>query len=139
MVPLSAFANSTPGHTPLSVNHQGQFAATTISFNLAPGKALSEAKTEIDAAIARIDMPSTIRGAFAGTARDLPAVAGEQPLLIGAALVTVYLVLGILYESYIHPITILSTLPSASVGALLALWAVRHRVHRHRRRSASFC
>jgi multidrug efflux pump len=123
MVPLSAFAKYEPGHTPLSVNHQGQFAATTISFNLAPGRSLSEAKTEIDNTIERIGMPSTVRGAFAGTAATFQQSQSSMPLLFGAALVTIYIVLGILYESLIHPITILSTLFSASVGAALALWA----------------
>jgi multidrug efflux pump len=122
MVPLSAFAHFSPGHTPLSVNHQGQFAASTISFNLASGRSLSEAKTEIDAAVQRIGMPSTIRGAFAGTAATYQQSQSSMPLLFGAALVTIYIVLGILYESLIHPITILSTLFSASVGAALALW-----------------
>ena len=121
MVPLSAFAKFATGHTALGVNHQGQFAAATISFNLAPGRALSEAKTEIDNAIERIGMPSTVRGAFAGTAATFQQSQASLPLLFVAALLTVYIVLGILYESYIHPITILSTLPSASVGAALAL------------------
>ncbi|MFY9971017.1 MAG: efflux RND transporter permease subunit [Roseiarcus sp.] len=122
MVPLSAFARFAPGHTPLSVNHQGPFAASTISFNLASGHALSEAKTEIENAIQRIGMPSTVRGAFAGTAATYQQSQSNMPLLFGAALVTIYIVLGILYESLIHPITILSTLFSASVGAALALW-----------------
>jgi multidrug efflux pump len=122
MVPLSAFARFAPGHTPLSVNHQGVFAASTISFNLASGHALSEAKTEIENAIQRIGMPSTVRGAFAGTAATYQQSQSNMPLLFGAALVTIYIVLGILYESLIHPITILSTLFSASVGAALALW-----------------
>ena len=122
MVPLSAFAKFEPGHTPLSVNHQGPFAATTISFNLAPGRSLSEAKTEIDNAIERIGMPSTVRGSFAGTAATFQQSQSSMPLLFGAALVTIYIVLGILYESLIHPLTILSTLFSASVGAALALW-----------------
>ncbi|MBV8107565.1 MAG: efflux RND transporter permease subunit [Hyphomicrobiales bacterium] len=122
MVPLSAFARFAPGHTPLSVNHQGPFAASTISFNLASGHALSEAKTEIENAIQRIGMPSTVRGAFAGTAATYQQSQSNMPLLFGAALMTIYIVLGILYESLIHPITILSTLFSASVGAALALW-----------------
>jgi multidrug efflux pump len=122
MVPLSAFARFSPGHTPLSVNHQGLFAASTISFNLASGHALSEAKTEIENAVQRIGMPSTVRGAFAGTAATYQQSQSNMPLLFGAALVTIYVVLGILYESLIHPITILSTLLSASVGAALALW-----------------
>jgi multidrug efflux pump len=122
MVPLSAFAKYAQGNTPLSVNHQGPFAASTISFNLAPGRSLSEAKTEIDNTIQRIGMPSTVRGAFAGTAATFQQSQSSMPLLFGAALVTIYLVLGILYESLIHPLTILSTLFSASVGAALALW-----------------
>jgi multidrug efflux pump len=122
MVPLSAFAHFSPGHTPLSVNHQGQFVASTISFNLASGRSLGEAKTEIDAAAQRIGMPSTVRGAFAGTAATYQQSQSSMPLLFGAALVTIYIVLGVLYESLIHPITILSTLFSASVGAALALW-----------------
>ncbi len=122
MVPLSAVARFSPGLTPLSVNHQGQFAASTISFNLASGRALSEAKTEIENAIRRIGMPSTVHGAFAGTAATFQKSQSNMPLLFGAALMTIYIVLGILYESLIHPITILSTLLSASVGAALALW-----------------
>ena len=122
MIPLSAVAQFTPGHTPLSVNHQGQFAASTISFNLASGRSLSEAKTEIDDAVQRIGMPSTVRGSFAGTAATYQQSQSSMPLLFGAALVTIYIVLGVLYESLIHPITILSTLFSASVGAALALW-----------------
>ncbi len=122
MVPLSAFAKHVPGHTPLSVNHQGLFAAATISFNLAPGRSLSEAQTEIDDAIQRIGMPSTVRGSFAGTAATYQQSQSNMPMLFGAALLTIYIVLGILYESLIHPITILSTLFSASVGAALALW-----------------
>ena len=122
MIPLSAFAHFSPGHTPLSVNHQGQFAASTISFNLASGRSLSEAKTEIENAVQRIGLPSTVRGAFAGTAATYQQSQSSMPLLFVAALVTIYIVLGILYESLIHPITILSTLLSASVGAALALW-----------------
>jgi multidrug efflux pump len=121
MVPLSAFAHFAPGHTPLSVNHQGLFAASTISFNLASGRALSEAQAEMDGAIQRIGMPSTVLGGFAGTAATYQQSQTSMPLLFGAALVTIYFVLGILYESLIHPITILSTLFSASVDAALAL------------------
>jgi multidrug efflux pump len=121
MAPLSAFAHFAPGQAPLSVNHQGQFVASTISFNLASGHALSEAKTKIEAAIRTIGMPSTVRGAFAGTAATYQQSKSNMPLLFSAALLTIYLVLGILYESFIHPITILSTLFSASVGAALAL------------------
>ena len=121
MVPLAAFADFRESHTPLGVNHQGQFAAATISCNLAQGKALSDAETAIEAARQAIGMPTTVQGGFAGTALASKQAQGSQMLLIGAALLTVYLVLGILYESYIHPITIISTLPSAAVGALLAL------------------
>jgi multidrug efflux pump len=121
MIPFSAFATLGAGHTPLGVNHQGQFPAATISFNLAQGKAISDAQTAIEDAIRDIGMPSTVRGAFAGTAATSQQAQSGQLILIGAALLAVYLVLGILYESYIHPITIISTLPSASVGALIAL------------------
>jgi multidrug efflux pump len=121
MIPLSAFATVGAALTPLSVNHQGPFVATTISFNLAPGRALSDAQRAIEQAMADIRMPATIRGAFAGTALTYQQSFANMPLLIGAALAAVYIVLGILYESYIHPLTIISTLPSAGVGALLAL------------------
>ena len=121
MIPLSAVAKHGSGHTPLGVNHQGQFAAATISFNLAPGYALSDAQKAIAETERSIEMPSTVRGAFAGTAATSQQAQSGQLILIGAALLAVYLVLGILYESYIHPLTILSTLPSASVGALIAL------------------
>ena len=121
MVPLSAVASFGRGQTPLSVNHQGVFAASTISFNLAPGHALSEAQAEIDAAVASIGMPSTMRGVFAGTAATFQQFVASLFLLFGVALLAVYIVLGVLYESYIHPLTILSTLPPASVGALVAL------------------
>ena len=121
MIPLAAFTHFGSGRTPLSVNHQGQFAASTISFNLAPGRALSEAQKEIEDASASIHIPATIHGAFAGTAATFQQSQSTLPLLFAAALIAVYIVLGILYESYIHPLTILSTLPSASVGALIAL------------------
>ena len=121
MVPLGAVARFHHGRTPLSVNHQGQFAASTISFNLAEGHALSEAESEIAQARAAIGMPSTVRGSFAGTAATFQQSQAALPLLFASAIVAVYIVLGILYESYIHPVTILSTLPSASVGALIAL------------------
>jgi len=121
MVPLSAVATFSRGQTPLGVNHQGLFAASTISFNLAPGHALSEAQKEIADAVAAIRMPSTVRGVFAGTAATFQQSQATLPLLFGAALLAVYIVLGVLYESYIHPLTIISTLPSASVGALIAL------------------
>jgi multidrug efflux pump len=120
-VPLSAFARYETTNTSLAVNHQGQFAAATISFNLPVGGSLSDAVVAINAAMARIGVPATIYGSFQGTARAFQASLQSQPWLVLAALITVYIVLGILYESYIHPITILSTLPSAGVGALLAL------------------
>jgi len=121
MVPLAAVTKFAPGSTPLAVNHQGLFVATTISFNLAPGVALGDAVTIIDAAKNRIGVPASINGSFQGTARVFQDSLANQPLLILAALVAVYIVLGMLYESYVHPLTILSTLPSAGVGALLAL------------------
>jgi len=119
--PLAAFSRYEPTNTALGVNHQGQFAASTISFNLPIGVSLSDATRAVEQELGRIGMPATIHGAFQGTARAFQASLATQPWLILAALVAVYLVLGILYESYVHPITILSTLPSAGVGALLAL------------------
>ena len=121
MVPLAAFTHYGPGNTPLAVNHQEQFVATTISFNLAPGRSLSDATQAIEQAMRQIRMPASIHGSFQGTARTFQDLLSSEPLLIAAALVAVYIVLGILYESTIHPITILSTLPSAGVGAVLAL------------------
>jgi multidrug efflux pump len=109
------------GKTPLAVHHQGLFVASTISFNLKPGIALSEATAAINEAMARLHVPVTIRGNFQGTARLFQQSLANQPFLIGAALLAVYIVLGVLYESYIHPLTILSTLPSAGVGALIGL------------------
>jgi len=111
--------------TPLAVNHQGQFAAATLSFNLPSGVSLSQATKAIRDTMARIGVPSTIHGSFQGTARAFQDSLASQPWLILAALVTVYIVLGVLYESYVHPITILSTLPSAGVGAVLALLLFR--------------
>jgi multidrug efflux pump len=121
MIPLSAFTHFGPGNTPLAVNHQGPFVASTISFNVAPGKSLSDAVAAIRNAMQRIGVPATIHGSFQGTARVFQQSLANEPYLVLAALVAVYIVLGILYESYIHPITILSTLPSAGVGAVLAL------------------
>ncbi|POR46050.1 multidrug efflux pump [Paraburkholderia eburnea] len=121
MIPLSAIASFGPGTTPLSVNHQSQFVASTISFNLPPGKSLSDATEAIYDTMAEIGMPQTIHGSFQGTAQAFQQSLDNQPILILAALLAVYIVLGILYESYIHPLTIISTLPSAGVGALLAL------------------
>ena len=120
-VPLSALAHYETSSTTLAVNHQGQFPAVTLSFNLAPGVALGDAVALIEGATREIGLPATIRGSFAGTAQAYQSSINDQPLLILAALVTVYIVLGILYESYVHPITILSTLPSAGVGAIAAL------------------
>jgi multidrug efflux pump len=121
MVPLSAFAHYGLGNTSLSVNHQGQFPSITMSFALAPGVALSDAVDVINKAEREIGMPLSIRGGFTGTARAFEKSLKSEPWLILAALITVYIVLGMLYESYIHPITILSTLPSAGVGAIIAL------------------
>ncbi len=120
-IPLSAFTRFETKSSPLSVNHQGQFPVVTISFNLAPGASLGEATKAIDKVQQEINMPLSVQGAFQGTAASFQASLANEPLLILAALITVYIVLGVLYESYIHPITILSTLPSAGVGAILAL------------------
>jgi multidrug efflux pump len=120
-VPLSAFARVTPTSTPLGVNHQGQFAASTISFNLAEGFSLSQATDAIRLALAKIGAPETLQANFQGGAKAFQDSLKSQPILILAAIITIYIVLGILYESYVHPLTILSTLPSAGVGALLAL------------------
>ncbi|MBK3733180.1 MMPL family transporter [Azospirillum brasilense] len=124
MVPLSAIARVSLENTPLSVNHQGPFVATTLSFNLAPGVSLGEGLAVIRHTMDRIGVPTTIQGSFQGTARVFQQSIGDQPVLILAALLAVYIVLGVLYESYIHPLTILSTLPSAGVGALVALMAL---------------
>ena len=121
MIPLAAISHYRPGHTALSVNHQGLFVASTISFNLIPGKSLGQAADEINAAIARINVPASITGTLAGTAQLFQQSLSKEPILILTAIAAVYILLGVLYESYIHPITILSTLPSAGVGALLAL------------------
>jgi HAE1 family hydrophobic/amphiphilic exporter-1/multidrug efflux pump len=121
-VPLSVFTKFDTDHTSyLSINHQGQFPAVTLSFNLAPGVALGDAVTQIDKIAAAIRMPAAIQGTFQGTAQAFQASLKTAPFLILAALVAVYIILGVLYESYIHPLTILSTLPSAGVGALLML------------------
>ena len=120
-VPLSTFTKITQTTGPLIISHQGQFPATNLSFNLAPGASLGDAVKAIDAETQKVGMPASIRGSFQGTAQAFRASLSNEPILILAALITVYIVLGVLYESYIHPITILSTLPSAGVGALLAL------------------
>ncbi|EOB3108384.1 multidrug efflux RND transporter permease subunit MdtC [Yersinia enterocolitica] len=120
-IPLSYFAKWQPANAPLSVNHQGLSAASTISFNLPDGGSLSEATAAVERAMTELGVPSTVRGMFAGTAQVFQDTLKSQLWLIMAAIATVYIVLGILYESYVHPLTILSTLPSAGVGALLAL------------------
>ena len=121
MIPLAAIAHYNSGNTPLSVSHQGLFVASTISFNLQPGASLGAAASEITDAINKIRMPASIHGSLAGTAQIFQEALNNEPVLIAAAIAAVYILLGVLYESYIHPITILSTLPSAGVGALLAL------------------
>ncbi len=120
-VPLSAFAKLSHKVTALSITHQGLFPAVTISFNLGPGVALGDAVDAVNAAAAQVGLPQSVQTVFAGTAQAYQDSLKNEPFLIAAALAAVYLVLGILYESYIHPITILSTLPSAGVGAMLAL------------------
>jgi multidrug efflux pump len=120
-VPLSAFSHFEKTTEPLSITHQGQFPAITVSFNLSPTAALGDAITAINKVRKDMHMPPSLQAGFQGTAASFQASLSNEPLLILAAIVTVYLVLGILYESFIHPVTILSTLPSASVGALLAL------------------
>jgi multidrug efflux pump subunit AcrB len=121
-VPLSTFTHYDTGHTSyLSINHQGQFPAVTLSFNLAPGVALGEAVSAIQKVSADIHLPAAILGTFQGTAQAFQASLKTAPFLVLAALLAVYIILGVLYESYIHPLTILSTLPSAGVGALLML------------------
>jgi multidrug efflux pump len=121
MIPLAAVSQFGPHYMPLSVNHQGLLVASTISFNLQGSSSLSQAASEIDNAVARIHMPASIYGTFAGTTQLFQESIYKEPILIGAAIAVVYILLGILYESYIHPLTILSTLPSAGIGALLAL------------------
>jgi multidrug efflux pump len=124
-VPLSTFTHFESGTAPLSINHQGQFPVVTISFNLAPDSSLGEATNAIEQAQKKLNMPQSIQASFQGTAQAFIASLTNEPLLILAAIVTVYIVLGVLYESYIHPLTILSTLPSAGVGAILALLIFR--------------
>ena len=120
-VPLSTFTHFTQGNTPVQLPHQGQFPATTVSFNLQEGVSLSDAVTAIKRAELELGLPATITGEFAGTARTYQDSLRDQPILIGTALLAVYIVLGMLYESLIHPLTIISTLPSAGVGALMAM------------------
>jgi multidrug efflux pump len=121
MIPLSTFASYGPGNTALAVNHQASFVASTLSFNLAPGKSLSDATVAVEQAMRAIEMPASIHGSFQGTAQTFQQSLDSEPILIAAALLAIYIVLGVLYESYIHPITIISTLPSAGIGAVLAL------------------
>lgn len=124
-VPLSSFAHYETTNTPLSVNHQGQFPTTTIAFNLKAGGSLSTATEVIEETMRELKVPNTIYGSFQGSAKAFQQSQDSQPWLIAAALLTIYIVLGILYESFVHPLTILSTLPSAGVGAILALMAFK--------------
>ena len=121
LVPLSALTTVSRGTLPTSINHQGQFPSVTLSFNLAPGKSLSDAVAAVQRAEAGIRLPASVQGGFTGTAQAFQQSLSSQPVLIILALLAVYIVLGVLYESYVHPLTILSTLPTAGVGALLAL------------------
>ena len=121
MVPLSAFAKVKMGNVPLTILHEGQFPAVTLSFNLSPGSSLGAAVAAIQRAEKEIGLPETVSPTFSGSAAEFRCSLQSEPFLIVAAIVVIYIVLGVLYESYIHPITILSTLPSAGVGALLAL------------------
>jgi hydrophobe/amphiphile efflux-1 (HAE1) family protein len=125
-VPLAAVAHFTSRVEPLTISHQGVFPAVTLSFNLAPGVALGQAVTAVDRMAARLGAPATLHGSFEGTARAFQTSLASMPLLLGAAILVVYIVLGILYESYIHPITILSALPAAGVGALIMLWVCHY-------------
>src|SRR6202044_64814 len=124
-IPLAAFTHYVPSNIPLAVNHQSQFPSVTISFNLAPGVSLGQATLAIEKIQRSIGFPATIQASFQGTAAAFQDSLSSEPVLILTALITVYIVLGMLYESYIHPITILSTLPSAGVGALVALLICR--------------
>ena len=136
-MPLAAFARVETTNTPLAISHQSGTPASTISFNLPLGVSLSQATDAIGSAMAELGVPVSVRGSFQGTAKRLPdARSTSQPILIAAAIVAIYLVLGMLYESLVHPITILSTLPSAGVGALLALMLFAFGVLDHRARSA---
>jgi multidrug efflux pump len=127
MVPLSAFASFGPGTTPLAINHQGVFVATTFSFNLPPGVTMGQALTAIQNTMAKIDVPISVHGETAGTAQVFQKSFSNMPFLLLAAILTIYITLGVLYESLIHPVTILSTLPSAGVGAVLAI-LIFHRI-----------
>jgi multidrug efflux pump len=125
-IPLKTFSRVEQTTVPITVNHQGQFPVVSLSFNLAPGVSLGEAVKAVDKVKNEIGMPASVQAAYQGTAQAFQASLSNEPILIAAALITVYLVLGVLYESYIHPVTILSTLPSAGVGALLALMITRN-------------
>src|SRR5205085_6322480 len=125
-IPLSSFVRVAPKVEPLSINHQGQFPAVTLSFNLAPGVAIGQAVDRIQALERELRAPATLSGSFSGTAQAFQASLSSTPILVAAAILVVYIVLGVLYESYIHPITILSALPSAGVGALLALMLLKY-------------
>jgi multidrug efflux pump len=120
-VPLSTFAHFEQTSAPIAINHQGQFPVVTISFNLAPGVSLGQAVDEVNRVRQEMKLPASVQAEFQGTAASFQTSLANEPLLILAAIITVYIVLGVLYESFIHPITILSTLPSAGVGALIAL------------------
>jgi multidrug efflux pump len=128
-IPLAAFTHYASSRTPLQVNHSGQFPSVTISFNLPLGVSLGDAVPALDEAMREINLPASIRGSFQGTAQAFQESLTNEPILIVAALIAVYIVLGVLYESLIHPLTILSTLPSAGVGALLALLATRNELN----------
>jgi multidrug efflux pump len=120
-VPLAAVAHFESSTAPLTINHQGQFAAVTITYNVKPGATLQQAATDILKTVAELHLPDSLHAEFAGDAKDYAGAAGSQQIIIIAALVAVYIVLGILYESLAHPLTIISTLPSAGLGAMLAL------------------
>jgi multidrug efflux pump len=124
-VPLDAFTHLETKNVPITVNHQGQFPVVTLSFNLAPGASLGDAVEAVNRVKDQLGLPASIQAEFQGTAEAFQTSLANEPILILAALITVYIVLGVLYESYIHPVTILSTLPSAGVGALLALFITR--------------
>ena len=121
MIPLAAFSHYVRGNTPLAVNHQGPFVAATISFNVTSGKSLSDADAAIARAVKAINMPASVHGSFQGTAQTFQQSLNSEPILVLSALIAIYIVLGVLYESLVHPVTILSTLPSAGIGASLAL------------------
>jgi multidrug efflux pump subunit AcrB len=122
LIPVSQFATLERKPTPITVNHQGQIPAVTLSFNLAPGVSLGQAVQAVETAVNSLGTPATLTGSFQGSAREFQLSLSTQPVLIAAALFAVYIVLGMLYESFVHPVTILLTLPSASVGALFFLW-----------------